>query len=720
MKDSVKVCAAVAGAVLASMTAGAQERVEYPDFYDSKAGGTKGIDFVKSISVITPAYCSYVKGDVTVIFEAPGMRTAQVRCWQQDADLSKGGHDQILAEMTLEDGKEAEFVFHADEFPNGPTTIRIQAKDDTNHQDYCELQVYNLGGVKWKQGIPKEDPPGAAGMKLVFADDFDGPLSISPSGFGARYAAHKTGGGDFSGWQFSDPEGRDKPFGQRGTFLRIHARKDAEKARSGILSSMRPDGSGVAVPYPCYFECRFVAQSAPGTWPAFWTLTKGTAGMDKNDPGYADVKKLGCEELDIIEAYGGYGPHNPNSGGLYHSVTHYWGDQKKPEWYSKKLPDGSDNPKYSATSCTTDTLKIGNGSSWSWMPHTYGLAITETDTVYYFDNVEVLRHPTGPASLAMSTWFLINYAIGGISGWPIDMERYDNQTDMWVDFVRVYCGRVGTPEVKSTFVGKKPAKVTISCPTDGAAIFYTTDGSAPTKASRRYAGPFEMSEPGKVRAIAVGKDLLDSVEGSGKVVRAPGVAGSVGINFMDKRDNDRLLQKSDIAGAGELKQANWNEFLIGAQNEKKDLLASDGSVSGMSVRAKGTGAVCEPWSFGGNDGKLKRGALSCDTEVELVGVPYPKYDVVVYLTAGPNSSKGLLSIEKTDGEGGVGPVPMYSVHHGWIGDGRHVVCESTDPANPTNSNYVRFRGVTARSVRLKMKNTDWWVGIGAVQVVPAE
>ena len=40
-----------------------------------------------------------------------------------------------------------------------------------------------------------------------FADDFDGPLSISPDGRGARYAAHKTGGGDFSGWPFSDPAG---------------------------------------------------------------------------------------------------------------------------------------------------------------------------------------------------------------------------------------------------------------------------------------------------------------------------------------------------------------------------------------------------------------------------------------------------------------------------------------------------------------------------------
>ena len=33
--------------------------------------------------------------------------------------------------------------------------------------------------MKWKQGIPLNNPPGAKGLKLVFADDFDGAMSIS-------------------------------------------------------------------------------------------------------------------------------------------------------------------------------------------------------------------------------------------------------------------------------------------------------------------------------------------------------------------------------------------------------------------------------------------------------------------------------------------------------------------------------------------------------------
>ena len=394
---------------------------EYPEFYNGDS--TKGIDFVQSIKVLAPRYCSNVKGDVTVVFEAKGMTRVLARCWRAGGEW---GEDAVLADLPLGADARGEFVFHADQFPAGPTTIRLQAIDGKGHQDYCELQLFNLGGVSWKQGIPKSDPPGAKGMKLVFKDDFDGPLSISPDGRGARYAAHKTGGGDFSGWPFSDPDGDCLPFGQQGTYLRIHASKPyGTNGRTGILSSIRSDGTGVAVPVPAYFECRLMCHSAPGSWGAFWTLTKGTIGMSKDDPKFEATKNAGCDELDVIECYGGYGPRNPNHGGRYGVTTHWWGQKDMGE----------------APHAFPDAQKMAGGSTWSWTFHTYGLAITETDTVYYFDDVEVLRHPTGPVTKSQDTWFLINYAIAGISGWPYDVERYGNESDMWIDWVRVYCGK---------------------------------------------------------------------------------------------------------------------------------------------------------------------------------------------------------------------------------------------------------------------------------------
>lgn len=60
------------------------------------------------------------------------------------------------------------------------------------------------------------------------------------------------------------------------------------------------DGEGFFTKAPCYLECRFTAQSAPGTWPAFWTLTSIDRGING-------------DELDIVEAYGGVGKVIPTT-----------------------------------------------------------------------------------------------------------------------------------------------------------------------------------------------------------------------------------------------------------------------------------------------------------------------------------------------------------------------------------------------------------------------
>jgi hypothetical protein len=299
---SLLLLAVSSGCVLADDSSKATD--EYPDFYSGKNAGTdKAIDWVQSIAVSSPAYGSNIKGDVTVNFSAPGMTKVKAMCWQQPdfGSSDKFGHDATVAsELKPDASGKGSFVFHADQFPSGPITLRIYAKDDARKQDICEVQLYNQGGVSWNQGIPKTDPPGAEGMKLVYSDDFDGPLSISDDGKGAKYEAHKTGGGDFSGWQFANVEGDLNPYSQVGTYLRIHASKKADgSSSSGLISSAHEDGTGFYAKPPCYFECRFLAQSVPGAWPAFWLLSKNSLSKDPTE------KALGADEFDIIEAYGG-------------------------------------------------------------------------------------------------------------------------------------------------------------------------------------------------------------------------------------------------------------------------------------------------------------------------------------------------------------------------------------------------------------------------------
>ncbi len=398
----------------------------YADFtYEKSNNDGKG--WVRTIAVKTPACRADVKGKVQVEFTAPGLTVAKATCWQQPNAKNPApfGHDvDVVTDLKLDADGHGTFEFPADDFPNGPTILRIYAHDAaTKKRDLFELQLYNQGGAVWKQGIPKTDPPAAKGMKLVFADDFDKDLSISKDGQGATYCSHKPPNGDFSAWPFSDFEGDMNPFSRVGTFLKIHAAKRSDgKTSSGLISSARMDGTGIFATAPYYFECRFVAHSAPGTWPAFWLLNQGT------------IKKgMKCDELDVIEAYGGLGAQTPNND-HYTLCTHFWG-QNGPD--GKPLMGG-------AQAKDVRTQDLPGKAYWTSTFHIYGVQVTATDTIYYCDDTEVFRHPSGTISSTDAYFFLINLAVGG--AWPADLARYGDATDMFVDYVRVYQGEQSPPK----------------------------------------------------------------------------------------------------------------------------------------------------------------------------------------------------------------------------------------------------------------------------------
>jgi len=370
------------------------------------------------VSVISPDYGSATKGDTKVTLAAPGFKTVTARCWKQD---DRFGADSTVATVALDAKGNGTFVFPADAYPHGPVTVTISGDNGTT-KDNCYLQLYNQGGVVWNEGMPK-DPPAADGMALVFADDFDGPLSISSTDPKATYYDHKPPNGwqDFSTIRFTSFDQPNNPFSQVDSYLRIRASERAKS--SGLISSMKNDASGITATAPCYFECRFIGPNAIGTWPAFWLLTDYMTEQLKGN-------KVPCDELDIIEAYGGEGPGSPNAYDTYMICPHAWdqGDQGKA--LEKQAFEGLHNP--------VRMRKFGIPSTWYERPHTYGCKITETETIYYCDNIEVGRHATLPLSKNQPFFFLINLATGG--GWPVDLSRYNGQADMYVDFVRVYQG----------------------------------------------------------------------------------------------------------------------------------------------------------------------------------------------------------------------------------------------------------------------------------------
>ena len=45
-----------------------------------------------------------------------------------------------------------------------------------------------------------------------------------------------------------------------------------------------------------------------------------------------------------------------------------------------------------------EIMELGGKSYWSTTFHTYGLYVGRDETIYYFDGIEVLRHPTNDIS----------------------------------------------------------------------------------------------------------------------------------------------------------------------------------------------------------------------------------------------------------------------------------------------------------------------------------
>ena len=388
------------------------------------------------ISIKSPAYCSDIQGNKTISISAPNFSQVTVYCWKQGDNF---GTNTVVGKVVLDAGGAGSINFPADVYPHGPITLRISGTSATN-SDNCYLQLYNTGGVSWNEGVPV-DPPAAAGMNLVFADDFNkADLSIGSDAKSTTYYDHKPpfGSQDFSSIPFTSFSSPNNPFSQAGSYLRIRA--DANKNSAGLISSTKSNKTGFKVQAPCYFESRFIAPNAPGTWAGIWLLS------------LKDGNEEQCDELDIIECYGGEGTGKPNSGPVYAATPHAWGQPGAPT----KIADD-----FYRTKTFVNMYNFGIPSTWYESPHIYGCKVGLDYTIYYCDNIEIGRHETLPISKTKPFYFMMNLATGG--GWPVDLSRYNGIADMYVDYVRVYSGTktdIETPKNENNTVNIYPNPVT--------------------------------------------------------------------------------------------------------------------------------------------------------------------------------------------------------------------------------------------------------------------
>lgn len=81
-----------------------------------------------------------------------------------------------------------------------------------------------------------------------------------------------------------------------------------------------------------------------------------------------------------------------------------------------------------------------------------------------------------------------------------------------------------------------PVDVSMSCSTEGAEIFYTTDGSTPTTSSTLFTAPFTVSEATTVKAISAKDDMVSEV-----VTASYDIAPSVCLGDLEAMDNNERL-----------------------------------------------------------------------------------------------------------------------------------------------------------------------------------
>ena len=293
--------------------------------------------------------------------------------------------------------------------PPGPFTVQVQAKGSGRQTKTIFLQLYRGAADSRASEVPSS--VAAHGRSLVFAEEFNEPVSITRTGFQADYAAAKpTHGGaeDFGDAIFADPE---KGFDTLGVVDSQYLRVEVQPAPAGLadpqgwgrtrlgglLSSGRQGGSGFSAQYG-FFEARMLAPAAPGTWPAFWMLPSDN--LIKAQPAVA--------EIDAVELYG----HEPTGG--CHSTHEYRG--------------GADG---GIAQCGKrfDTER----AALSW--HTYGVSLTPTDITFFIDGRVVATAPQVEGGGA-PMFFLVNLALGG--GWPVDLRAVQERAVLHVDYVRVY------------------------------------------------------------------------------------------------------------------------------------------------------------------------------------------------------------------------------------------------------------------------------------------
>lgn len=290
--------------------------------------------------------------------------------------------------------------------PPGPLTVAVEASGPGRPVESVYLQLYRPGRTR-----PHPSDAPASGRTLVYAEEFDRPVSLSRDGRGADYASAKPtddGAEDFGDAVFSDPAAGLGNVGVVDGFLHLGVaplppgHQDPQgwgpQHLGGLVASARPGGSGFSAQFG-YFEARMFAPAAEGTWPAFWMLPADN--LIRPTPSVA--------EIDVVELYGRF------PAGACHSTHEF------------RAGDDGGTGQCSENRFPSPEVAL------AW--HTYSVSILPSGITFYIDGKVVATAPQIDGGAA-PMFFLVDLALGG--GWPVDLRPVGERAALYVDYVRVY------------------------------------------------------------------------------------------------------------------------------------------------------------------------------------------------------------------------------------------------------------------------------------------
>lgn len=217
-------------------------------------------------------------------------------------------------------------------------------------------------------------------------------------------------------------------------------------------------------------------------------------------------------------------------------------------------------------------------------------------------------------------------------------------------------------------------------------------------------------------------------------------AESVGVNFVGSNAEASTLDASATAGASGVTQAHWNNLVVSSgdangrtnRGELGQVINAQGqTVEGMTVHvAAEEGAKLwrtggSSWGFAGDNLTMQRGRLQFGPAITITDIPFERYHVYVYISAGDSGGIGSASISSAAGmKGEVSKSDTFFVNYRWA-DGRFVRSTARtqqDAKQGSPSNMIVFEGNTASGcvVRFNGRVEKGWLGVSAIQVVEAD